>query len=110
LQLRRSLRASGKITFNAFDIAVRRYWELSYPEDNIQEALKDVVDDASGIFIEVAGSVEDAPAGIGLKIKILNYLRRKASDIDDKRTIECSFYLAWRIILLCQKPNHIQML
>ncbi|MGD0960554.1 MAG: hypothetical protein ABSB19_12175 [Methylomonas sp.] len=29
LQLRRSLRVSGKIRFTAFDIALGRYWEIS---------------------------------------------------------------------------------
>ena len=95
LQLRKTLRASGRIRFAAFDVAVATYWEKSYPTEDPRRALKDLLTDSEGLLAPITDNAPDwldlaeqLPAGLGLGVKALNYTRRKLKEWGAKRTVE----------------------
>jgi tetratricopeptide (TPR) repeat protein len=95
LQLRRTLRESGPIRCTAFDVALATYWERAYPTEDVNQALDDILADRDGVLATVADNApawlalgEQLPAGLGLGVKALNYVRRKSKEWGAKRTVE----------------------
>lgn len=97
LALRKALVSSskGKIKFPAFEVAITHYWELEYPENNIKDSLKDLFDRSESYVGSIVdnsrswlGFTEELPAGMGLGIKLLNYLRNKRTEQKLKKTLE----------------------
>jgi tetratricopeptide (TPR) repeat protein len=89
LELRKSIRSNsnGKIKFPAFEIAILQYWEKEYPELNLRDALKDIFDKSEDTIAAFADNLKDwtdyakdLPAGIGLVVKLTNYVRHKAKE------------------------------
>jgi tetratricopeptide (TPR) repeat protein len=91
LELRRRLRASGKLLTPVFDIAITRYWERAYPGEDLTRALGDLLNDPDGFLGGTAdagrewlGLAEELPAGIGLGLKVLQrgrqHLKRRNAE------------------------------
>ncbi len=102
LELRKSLRSSsnGKIKFPAFEIAITLYWQQEYPELNLRHSLKDIFDENEDILSSLADNfkdwtqyAEELPAGMGLGVKFLNYLRKIAKEEYFKRAKESLYGL-----------------
>jgi hypothetical protein len=95
LQLRKSLRASGRIKFTAFDVAIAVYWEKAYPAEDVSKALKDLFDDSESPLSTLADNAPDwlelgeqLPAGLGTGLKVLNWVRKKVKERSAKRAVE----------------------
>ena len=63
LQLRRSLRESGPITFSIFDVALLTYWRRAYPGEDLKQTFKDLLNDEQGVLGSLA---DNAPEWLSL--------------------------------------------
>ena len=95
LQLRKTLRESGPIRFTAFDVAIATYWEKAYPTEDLSMALKDIIGDHEGVLGSIADNApdwldiaQDLPAGLGLAVQGLMFVRKKCKEHWAKRSIE----------------------
>jgi tetratricopeptide (TPR) repeat protein len=95
LQLRKTLRDSGRIKFTAFDVAIAAYWEKAYPTEGVGKALKDILADSEGVLGSIADNApawldlaQELPAGLGLGVKGLLFARKKLKERGAKREFE----------------------
>ena len=95
LQLRRSLRASGRIKTTVFDVALLTYWGRAYPTENLNRAFHDILSDHEGLLGNIAdsaptwlGQAEVLPAGLGLGFRALNLARRKLRERGARQSCE----------------------
>lgn len=83
LQLRRSLGRSQSVKFFSFDIAIARYWELAYPEADFKGIHQDLFKSGESVLSDLAntlaGNIDDAPQGVGIAFRALNFLRENVS-------------------------------
>jgi len=95
LQLRKTLRESGRIAFTAFDVAIATYWEKAYPTEDVGKALKDILNDSESVLGSIADNApswlelaKDLPAGLGLGVKALLFARKRYKTHSAKRAVE----------------------
>ncbi len=95
LELRKTLRDSGPVRCTAFDVAIAVYWEKAYPTEDIDKALKDLLNDHEGVLGAIADNApawlelaQTLPAGLGLGVKALRLARKKYKDSAAKRQVE----------------------
>ncbi|WP_026199341.1 hypothetical protein [Lamprocystis purpurea] len=80
LALRRSLRDSGALRCDTFDVAIARFWARAYPGEDVTRALGDLLGGLLDGAPDWLDLVEDLPAGLGLGVKVINCIRQRLKE------------------------------